>query len=61
MHGLSSYVLNLMCLYYLMHTNQIEFLEVDPKKLKKLEISSIIPNLQRIKLSSISQNFEGFL
>lgn len=33
MHGLSSYVLIVMCIYYLMETNQIDFVEMTKKDL----------------------------
>lgn len=48
MKGLSSYMLMLMCIYYLMQSGQIDFLQAQEVDVTNDEEAIIVPNLKRI-------------
>ena len=61
MKGFSSYVLILMCIYYLMDTHQIGFLEGDPEKLIENPLGSARLSLKKVQVKGLYENFIGFL
>jgi hypothetical protein len=61
MWGLSSYGVILMCLYYLMETGQINFLDLSQSSIDNIDIGTIIPDIKLNSFLSLYENFIGFM
>jgi len=50
-----------MCIYYLMETDQIDFIQISEEELKNIDVGTFIPDIKRAKIKSLYDNFKGFL
>lgn len=60
MRGLSAYGVIMMCLYYLMKTGQVNFLEFTEEQLANIQIGSLIPRFSVLRFKTIYENLTGF-